>query len=252
MENLAAMVKKYNQYINDNIKWKKYNPLKKIINENILVGEDISKITDMLMHRIKKGNKINDYQSLINQLNSFFLGKKIYFVEPDDIIDTYPTASRYKSISDDYGFLGGFINNHSEIFIILDGKSLLVNMYEYTGPTIQKLKIMVNHELVHREQYKKIGNKINTILLNKLQHKTHTMDPLKQYFKEPREIMAYAKTIVDELEKHFSKEDILECLRSGYAVSPTQSLYKKIVDNKTYKKLLKYIYQYVNITEESK
>jgi hypothetical protein len=98
-----------------------------------------------------------------------------------------------------------------------------------------ELSIMLSHELIHREQGKNIPTDIKDKMVKngKLRGgKLTTVEVVKQYLSEPREIEAYAQQIIHEL--------------SVTKNSDTLKMYKMLFDKNSdvYKRLLKKIYFY--------
>lgn len=107
---------------------------------------------------------------------------------------------------------------------------------------IDNLKIVLNHELIHREQ----SNRINW--------KNFVFKPSKdktkiEYFGDKHEIMSYAKTITDRLyRKYYSTKNVLKFLRNP--VRNVNNFYDDYIDmfgkdHKVIKKLYKYMYEYM-------
>jgi len=155
---------------------------------------------------------------------------EVFIVTIDEIKHLYPGVIQFENNNkNEHGIKGGFINNNLSIFIIVDKDYFFENIYENTDNTLFLLKKIINHELVHREQYIKIGDKITEIL-----KRDEKRIKAQGNITEPREIMAYAKTAVDELERFFSYDQILDFLRKGIKLCPSMHYYEN-VDQKLYK-----------------
>jgi hypothetical protein len=201
------------------------------LNESTLKGEDISAEIDQI-NNINRN--IGDDELLI-ELKNIFNKRDILFTTIDRISILFPQIKKDDYINDEFGIKAGFIGSNLKIFVIIDVKDFLYNLQENNLQTIFTIKKVLNHELVHREQYKKIGQKIEYVLLN-VKSKT--------YLDEPRELMAYAKTVIDELKRFFSKEQIEDFLRNGNTITYTQKNIKKKVKPENYRKFLKHMYNY--------
>jgi hypothetical protein len=201
-------------------------------NENTLVGEDIS-------------NEIKQIESLINDeidekefllgLKDIFNKRDILFANAEKISSIFRDFKKNDYNDSEYGIKLAFIANNLKIFVVIDEKELLYNLRKNKFNTLFTIKKILNHELVHREQYKKMGDKLDFILLNVKN---------SSYLDNPRELMAYAKSVIDELNRFFDKEQISEFLRKGFTVSPTQKNIKEKVKPENYKKFLKHMYNY--------
>ena len=173
-------------------------------------------------------------------LKNIFNSKDVLFTNVDRLSVLFPefknpTFRQDNFINNVYGIKGGFIGTNLKIFVIIDEKELLYNLRENKINTLFIIKKVLNHELVHKEQYKKMGDKLNFIISN-VKSKT--------YLDEPREIMAYAKTVIDELQRFFNNEQIIDFLRNGVAITNTQKNIKEKVKPENYKKFLKHMYNY--------
>ena len=102
---------------------------------------------------------------------------------------------------------------------------------------------MLRHEGVHRSQVNKY-----------VEHDIEETDvtDVKKYLSHPREIMAMARTIVDELKEHPKELEEFKRtkkIKTGFrgSVCHTLDLYKDNFDSDSlvYKRLMKYVYQYL-------
>lgn len=207
------------------------------LNEATLIGQDISYKIEEIRSTINEEKF--DENLLKKYLNWVFRDDHIYFCNQETASEIFSNY-KYRDNSSHLGMIFATTSPEGYIFIIVNDKELLYSIYEDMSNTLFKIKSVINHELVHREQYKKIGNKTFQIISNMRNNKKHN------YNEEPRELMAYARNIYDELNKYFEKDEILDYLRSGgYTLSSTQKFYKENVDEKSYRKLLKHLYNYV-------
>lgn len=219
-------------------------------NEAVLIGGDISKNLEILEYKIKNDEKITDPIKLLDFMDSMFTND-IFFIGLEDFKKITPNYVNTREVDGIYGAVT-FTVNTFPIFIIVDEQKFLYNVYNKTSDIIHHIKTTLDHELVHREQFKRMGDKISYILGGKVQKIDN------KYLEDPKELMAYARQIITELEKNFTKENILDFLRSGIVSSKTQEEYKTLRDMRTddypngyinaksYKRLLKYMYQYVS------
>ncbi len=180
---------------------------------------------------IKKNNSIynvfdaggydyNDTESLIQVINKVFKQSDISLVKHNKIgAHTDNTGKITISITDN--FYDEFTNNYYDVRVFI--------------------KTMLNHELIHREQLKKVN-------WSTYKHK-QSFDNKKEYYRNDHEVMAYARTIIDELtNKLYSTDKVLDFLQrpksdiSSY-FDEYMSVFSK--DNKTIKRLYKYMYEYL-------
>jgi hypothetical protein len=213
----------------------KVKTFEKFLNESTLYGEDISYYLNKLEEFINNTSNINK-NDLLFKLRSIFNIKDILFMGVDKISFIFPEFNKDNYTIIKYGIIGAFIASDLTIYVIINEEELLHNLYKNKLNTLYEVKKVLNHELVHREQYKRMGNKLYYILTN-VKSKT--------YLDNPREIMAYAKTVTDELMKNFKKEEIIDFLRSGTTITTRHKDIKQKVQPKNYKKFLKHMYNYI-------
>lgn len=219
--------------------------IKKVLRDFIIEGTlhsntDISDDVDYIVNIIKENPNISEVNFLL-ELRDYFNKKDILFTTNEEIkrLSFNYAVDEGKN---EYGINGAFIASNLKIFIIINPKELIEsikNNYTITFNTILKV---LNHELVHREQYKRIGDKLYW-LLNKQNSKSKE---LSDYYRNPREIMAFAKTVIDELRTFFNKEQISDFLRYGKRLTHNHNLMKGFLNEKEYKKFLIYMYNYNN------
>lgn len=124
------------------------------------------------------------------------------------------------------------INN--KIFLVYN-KRFFYNINEM----LQEFIKMLRHEGVHRSQVDKY-----------VEHDIKETDVSNtvEYLSHPREIMAMARTIVDELKEHPRElEYFKKTKRINNKICPTLDFYKHNFanDDAVYKRLMKYVYQYL-------
>jgi len=214
------------EQINKVKNWKQFN-------ESTLSGKDLS----FEIKQIEKSITSDiDECDLLLILKNIFNSKDILFTNVNRLSVLFPELKKDNYINNEYGIKGAFISTNLKIFVIIDEKELLCNLHENKNNTLFTIKKILNHELVHREQYKKMGDKLNFIISN---------EKSKTYLDNPREIMAYAKTVIDELQRFFNKEQIIYFLRNGNTITNTQKNIKNKVKPENYKKFLKHMYNYI-------
>ena len=119
---------------------------------------------------------------------------------------------------------------------------------EYKDLVINKLKTIVEHELVHREQYSKVPYDKLIQMFKKLKDfkapglETDVEKRNKYYYSENREIMAYAKNFSEYLFENFGKH-ALDIIRFGVSLKELK-IYSQL-DTKVYHRFMKLVYQYL-------
>ena len=166
-------------------------------------------------------NQCEDTSCFISILNRIYNKKNIYFyIKPN---------SKYS----------GKTLKSGKINIFLGINSLLLYNTK-KDKFIEKIKIILEHELIHREQSKKIN-----------WDNYHIKHPVNktEYLANKQEIMAYAKSIVDQLHKKFIvNKKILDFLQSptkGESNYLDQYIENFGNDDKAIKRLYKYMYEYL-------
>lgn len=152
-----------------------------------------------------------------------------YGVEMDDGTD---------KLLADTGALAGLQDN---------GWIMLSAMPRSSVNAVERYRAFLLHELVHREQYAKMGDKAGAVLRSVEQHvmPDNKVDAQK-YMANYLELMAYAKSYVDDLQRRgLDKEAILAELRKGrFDLSRFASMYK-LAPTFVKHKLLRYAAAYV-------
>lgn len=207
-----------------------------IIRESTLIGPNISLEINKIRLLIKNSNIEKD--ELLISLTKIFDDLNIMFTNKNYISMMFSNFNKDNYNYNEYGIEGAFISSDLKIYIFANENSLLTNLYKDTENTLVTIQKILNHELVHREQYKKIGDKLYYLLTQKNKI---------SYYNNPREVMAYAKTVSDELNRFFSKEQINNFLRNGSILTYTWKTMKENMDFGKYKMFLKYLYNYTNL-----
>jgi len=153
-------------------------------------------------------------------LNKAFKSRNVLFIQK---------GNRFGSTTDKSGIIKIFVDH--DYF-----KSYNTDIIKFKS----KLKNILNHELVHREQSKKVNwikYKGSLNIVNK-----------KKYPANKQEIMAYANTIVEMLyKKYFSDKNVLDFLRTPIRGNKIFDEYIDLFgsDSKEMKLLYKYMYEYI-------
>lgn len=96
---------------------------------------------------------------------------------------------------------------------------------------------ILNHESIHKEQDIRSGGKSYDL--------TRSPSKPKEYFSHYTEIMAYARSTVDQmLSKGYTKEEMLSDLRRNRLDSWIPNIYNQM-DPATMKRYRKYVYEYI-------
>jgi hypothetical protein len=120
-----------------------------------------------------------------------------------------------------------------EMFIKFLKENDLTDLFEF-------LNEILRHESIHLQQVDRMKNKSSYKLDSSPTHNS------QKYWKEKRELMAYAQTLLDHLSQQgFSHDEIGEKIRNMKDIkSWVWNVYSKILDGSEMKRFLKYLYQY--------
>lgn len=221
------------------------------LNEStVLKFSEYSKINEAVI-------KTDDYRDIVlsilsdnpnmEDINQIFSKIGVNVIGVEDFKKTLPEGAERKNVPDVVGPMPfAAYNYHNDTIYIIIGnpftflrtiKDAYNNDYFREG-FVTHLNNMIQHEMVHREQFKRknkkeMGNLKNNPSTNK-----------KDYLSDPDEIMAFAKTLVDDLSGRFSKEQLLKMSRDNIP-HPLYNDYKRIGGD-VFKKFKKYIYMYLD------
>ena len=221
------------------------------LNEStVLKFSEYSKINEAVI-------KTDDYRDIVlsilsdnpnmEDINQIFSKIGVNVIGVEDFKKTLPEGAERKNVPDVVGHMPfAAYNYHNDTIYIIIGnpftffrtiKDAYNNDYFREG-FVNHLNNMIQHEMVHREQFKRKNKKeMSNLEINPEKNK-------KGYLSNPDEIMAFAKTLIDDLSGRFSKEEILNKLKIGIT-HPIYIDYSKIGGD-VFKKFKKYIYMYLD------
>ena len=199
----------------------------KYFKEAVLSGKDVSNSINDIRNKLLNNNSNNTIEEIDIILNK----NKIYLIEIEEFRELFPKQNSHYH-HHIYGLYGGYITKNMNIFILFNKVYFPNHLKSDLDETLKKLINIINHELVHREQYKKIKIDINKLNYN------------RGYYEDPSEIMANAKATIDELLKRYERKTILSFMKLGIYLLDDQKIYKKL-DQKSHNRFRKYMYQYL-------
>lgn len=142
--------------------------------------------------------------------------------------------------------LGGIkfalFNKYEDIIMVVVEESLFFDYLKSDNidSFLIFLKEVLRHESIHLKQVSRMKDKSNYVLDASPTHNS------EKYWKEKRELMAYAQTFIDHLtQQGLTKSEIKEKLTNQRDTkSWIFNIYKKILDEKEMKRFMKYSFQY--------
>ena len=228
-----------------------YEIFESVIDPNYtFIKQELFKLKDDIFNYAK------NYKQLLNILNRNKIFENNSIIFSDDV-------GHENSIYEGYGISSAAtIPETGVIYVIFDNTIMSVIKKMKSGELdysvfIGYLENIIAHELVHREQLVRMGQKGIDSLIKKIDN-MHSIESEEEsgkvYFNMPTELMAFAKQSMLELIMNgINKEKILEDLKtnSGLANLLNNSdsflqlyyFYKK--DSKQFHRFTKYLYEYV-------
>lgn len=189
---------------------KTYN---KFINEKVIT-QDVSFVRETIEKHKKQLHYAKEADFIII-LNQAFRNRYIDFKY---VNDKSPSGSLEKDgfiVGGEctiYGYISVFVDRRISIYFYEDGNVNNPNseIYKRFEALINKLEETIHHELVHREQFIKVGSK-------KLEnmYKDYTSKDTYKYLSNKHEMMAFASSVVMELlNKGYTTNEILKRLKN--------------------------------------
>jgi len=177
---------------------------------------------------IRTFNDIHSFykENIIEELNKSFKKSRLYFKK-----------SKEKGIN---GIAGGETFPNGKIVIKVND-SFEDNFINNRKNTIKTLADVLSHELIHREQFKRIDWS---------NYKIDEPKTIGQYLADKHELMAWAKQITDELllKFYFPKKALKFLHNPKKGVCDSFDTYNEIFkNNKKMHELYKYMYEYLLI-----
>lgn len=172
------------------------------INEAV-VNVDMNEINEKIKNLKKHPRMKNTINSFIYHLNDVFSDNNIEFEW------SYSPAKIG-------GIVGGEAGYRDNIFIIkvlLNRDAFIICKKNFAEFALE-LSSTIEHELIHKAQYKNIPANIRQSVRSTPKDNKWTEETYKAYLGTPQELMAYANTIVRDFQKlGYESDEILEILR---------------------------------------
>lgn len=189
---------------------------------------------------------VDSYLKILDDIDRDF---SISYNTTDESIDILNKEFKYKKVEfkrSTSSKFGAFTRKDGSIVISV-GDNFYHDYKSSPNSFRSWFKTMLEHELIHGEQAKKIS--FDFIKNKNFPVKLTDRDSLEKYLSHRHEIMAYAKTIILELQKKFRFDDkVLDFLRQPKLdVSASLDRYLNLFDSddKVIKRLYKYMYEYI-------
>jgi len=202
-------------------------------------------------HYIDELKKSEREISNLNDINKLFKGSEIYFSDFDTYFNALTNEKEKIVAPKELMLMGGVkfalyntnidkINVVVEPFLFFD----FINSRQNKQQFYEFLHLVLRHESIHLQQVSKMGK-------DKYVLDASPTVNTKKYWTSPYEIMAYAQSLVDDLQNQGnSKEEIEDFFRDPESMEKVGSwiydLHKKVLNKKQFEKFRKYAYLYLN------
>ena len=196
--------------------------------------------------------KLNEYNNL-DELNKTALKYNIEFVTFDNFYNSLGEEIEKELAPKNLEMWGGVkfgvYNKYTKKINIVVVEEKFIKFIKELTPVYKKhfyefLDLIIQHESIHMQQVNRMKSD-NVYKLDSSPEKNS-----EKYYSEKREIMAYAHSIVFELQKQGKRKDeILNYMRKG-SISSYSRQYNhmnNILNDTDIKLLNKYIYEYINM-----
>lgn len=195
------------------------------------------------INKLKKSER--DISSL-NDINDIFKGSEIYFSDFDTYFKTLTNEKEKIVAPKELMLMGGvkfalYNTNINKINVVIE-PSLFFNFIsseEDKQDFYEFLNLVLRHESIHLQQVNKMGK-------DKYVLDASPTVNAKKYWTSQYEIMAYAQSLVDDLQNQgYSKGEIKNLLKEPETIqSWIYNIYKKVLNQEQYRKFMKYVYLY--------
>lgn len=205
---------------------------------------------------------------LKNKLNSVFI--KLFSEKMLPILITFEVSD---TLSSKTGVIGGALRasgyEDKEKFTVIKKTADIViqltrdcdiHFKEEFANFALSLSSTIEHELIHMKQYKNRNLKSSERIINK-KLKNSRDASRKGYYSDTDEIMAHGNTIIRDLQSDgYDNEEILDMIRKANTPETQEKYWHTHLgdylsrfskDDKVIKRLLKYMYQYIEHEEEN-
>jgi hypothetical protein len=216
------------------------NQIRKVLNEMAVI-----KPFDFDIYLEKLKSQEGQILSL-DSINKIFEGSMVYFSGFDEFYNSLTTDAERMVAPKDLMLMGGvkfaLFNRYLDKIQVVIEPDLF---FEYINTQQEDkeefygfLRLIFRHESIHVQQVEKGTNyKLDA---------SPTANA-KKYWASQHEIMAYAQSLVDDLLNNgHTQEEIMNLLKHEKKIqSWIHNVYKKVLDEKQYKKFMKYVYMYL-------
>lgn len=193
--------------------------------------------------------ELNNKRLQINNLDSINNISKDYnlkFVNFDYFYNSLGEEIEKQLAPKDLLLMGGvkfaLFNKYENIIMVVVDEPIFFDYLK--SESIQNflvfLREVLRHESIHLKQVDKMKDKSKYLLDSSPTHNAN------KYWREKRELMAYAQTFIDHLvQSGLDKEEIkIKLINQKDINSWIFNIYKKILDEKEMKRFMKYVYLY--------
>lgn len=189
--------------------------------------------------------RTNKYNSL-EELNNDSIESNIMFSDFDTFYDSLELDIEKQLAPKELMLYGGIkfalYNKYKSSIMIVVETDKFINFINNEDLThmITFLNEILRHESIHSVQVDRMKDKSSYKLDSSPTHNS------EKYWKEKRELMAYAQTLIDHMvQKGFDKEQIKSALINRKEIkSWVWNVYSKVLDESEMKRFMKYVYQY--------
>lgn len=202
----------------------------------------IDRVLPKYQQHLDDNNDVDDIDLLTDLLNSATAKLPVEFeVIDDEREDPNEWISAEAGVDSDGEFMTMYLFSDN-----LEGK--------YGPKTFKNLLMQaMKHEAIHWNQYKKIGyDKLDKIKSGHqkgqdlMAKSGNPMDWMREYLKDPHELMAYASDLATEIKQLDNPEQVLRNPEAHKADLPSYQRYRKVFEpnSKEMRQLLKYTADY--------
>lgn len=180
-------------------------------------------------------------------MNSLSKKFNVTFSSFDDFYDSLEDEVEKQMAPKELMLMGGvkfaLFNKYKDTIMVVVDEELFFDYLKETKDLtglISFLKEVLRHESIHLQQVSRMKDKSSYKLDSS---PTHNSD---KYWKEKRELMAYAQTLIDHMTSQgLNKSEISREIKNPSNIkSWVWNVYSRILDEKEMKSFLKYVYEY--------
>ncbi len=223
---------------------KKYSEFE-VVNEGVLAPMDFHGVFDAIIEHVNEIETVED-------LNKYIGNDVIEFMNYDTFF-TYLKTDQEKKVAPpkNMDILNGVQfaiynkhNNKINIVVLPRFFSKLKEGLRSTSETFQLLMEIIRHESVHLQQSAR-SDKAYSL-------ERSPAGNAKKYFSHHSEQMAYALSFVDNMKQRgYTKAKMLDAIKNKQDTRIwIQKVYSDVLDDKQFKRFMRYVYDYINQVEE--